>query len=101
MQLKVLVDTFKNTITPEENNPQQKCARSILSKLILKIKKKQLDELQKTDIFSSKKKIKISMEYHQAYYLQDFLIAVNYVNLDQYERNVVSIIITDLNQKLI
>ena len=101
MQLKVLVDTFNQEITPDESICYQKAAKSVLSKVTLKIKKKQLDELQKVDIFSSKKKNKISMAYHEAYFLYQFLLLINHNALDTYERNVISIIRFDLNQKLI
>ena len=101
MQLKVLVDTFQQVVTPEESDCYQKAAKSVLSKVILKIKKKQLDELQKVDIFSSKKKNKISMAYHEAFFLYQFLLLIDHNVLDTYEGNVISIIESELNQKLI
>lgn len=99
-QLEVLVLAFSVMTEPPIQHRDTKVARSVLDKVMIKIKKKHIDESVKSSLFSQKKKFKVSFEYYEAHYLEKFLeIIIAFCDKD-YENAVITRIIAELNQKL-
>ncbi len=99
-QLEALVLAFSVITEPPINHRDTKVARSVLDKVIVKLKKKHIDESMKSSLFSQKKKFKISLEYYEAHFLEKFLeIIIAFCDKD-YERVILSKIMAEINQKL-
>ena len=102
-QLGVLVFHFNALEKEPMHSRQGKVARSILDKLILKFRKKYLDVVNlpaKTNK-GKIKKYKFSIDYHDGHYLETFIdIALNFA-MNEYDRNVLNFIKSNLNQQLV
>lgn len=100
-QLNALVHHFpKPPYTPERSR-EIKVARSVLNKVILKFEKKQLEQnRQKPNLFTKPKKISFSLEYFEGHYLEKFIEAVEGFPMNEYDRNVLRLIKSNLNQQL-
>ncbi|WP_329804385.1 hypothetical protein [Flavobacterium facile] len=99
-QLEVLVLAFSVMTEPPIQHRDTKVARSVLDKVMIKIKKKHIDESVKSSLFSQKKKFKLSFEYYEAHFLEKFLEIILSFSHEDYERTVITIIMAELNQKL-
>lgn len=77
-----------------------KVARSVLDKVILKFKKKQLEAQMESSLFTKSKKHNFTLEYHEAHFLEQFTILTADQPLNDYDRNVIRLIQTTLNQQL-
>lgn len=73
--------------------------RYILEKVIQRMRKQQIDAESNLTLFNQKKKIKISLEYYEAHFLE---IALGHFepHQDVYTRNALRIITAELNAKL-
>jgi hypothetical protein len=99
-QLNALVVFFpKPPFTPEKTR-EVKVARSVLQKVSLKMQKKQLEVQQVPTLFSKPKKISFSLEYYEAHYLEKFIELVESFDMDEYHKNVLLLIKSNLNQQL-
>lgn len=100
-QLNTLVFSFNSLSHIPINSRDVKVARSILDKLVLKFRKKLLD-VQGTHVtlFSKPKKIKFTLEYHEAHYLENFVTIMDEFPMSEYDRNVLRLIKSNLNQQL-
>lgn len=100
-QLNTLVFSF-NALEKIPDSRDVKVARSILDKVVLKLRKKHLDvQSVHTTLFSkTPKKHKIPLEYHEAHYLEEFVTIMEDFPMNDYDRNVLRLIKSDLNQKL-
>jgi hypothetical protein len=87
-----------------ENTPNKdrgvKVARSVLDKVILKFKKKQLDVQISGNLFTKCKKHNFTLEYYEAHFLEQFTILTDQHPLNDYDRNVIRYIQSSLNQQL-
>lgn len=78
-----------------------KVARSVLDKVILKFKKKQLEVQMGATLFTKTKKHTFTLEYFEAHYLEQFTILTDGHPLNDYDRNVIRFIQSSLNQQLV
>jgi hypothetical protein len=99
-QLEVLVLAFSTLTEPPIQHRDTKVARSVLDKVMIKIKKKHIDESIKSSLFSQKKKFKLSFEYYEAHFLEKFLEIIIALCDKDYERTVLTRIVAEINQKL-
>lgn len=81
-------------------NREVKVARSVLDKVILKFKKKQLDVQMASNLFTKGKKHNFTLEYYEAHFLEQFTILTAEHPLNDYDRNVIRFIQSTLNQQL-
>lgn len=100
-QLNALVHHFPRPPYVPEKSREIRVARSVLDKVILKFEKKELESKRQTaNLFSKPKKISFSLEYFEAHYLELFIIAVEVLPMNEYDRNVLGTIKRNLNQQL-
>lgn len=99
-QLGSLVYSFNSIAKIPANKREIKVARSILDKVVIKIKKKHIEEEYKSTLFTQKKKINFSFEFAEAHYLEYFLAIVEEFPMNEYDHNVIRFIRSELNQKL-
>ncbi|MWB92961.1 hypothetical protein GON26_01175 [Flavobacterium sp. GA093] len=99
--LNALVFHFpKPPYTPEKSR-EVRVARSVLDKVILKLEKKQLElNRQVPTLFTKPKKMSFSLEYYEAHYLEQFILITENFAMSDYDRNVLGLIKTILNQQL-
>ena len=100
LQLGALVHSFNAISTLPINSREVKVARSILDKVVIKLKKKHIEEDYKANLFTKKKKINFSFEFYEAHYLENFIAIVDVFPMNDYDRNVLRFIRSELNQKL-
>lgn len=99
-QLNALVFSFNALTKIPVNNRDVKVARSILDKVVVKFKKKLIEVQASETLFTKKKKYKFSLEYYEAHYLEQFVTIMDQFPMNEYDRNVLHLIKTWLNQKL-
>ena len=101
-QLNTLVFSFNTLNHIPENERDVKVARSILDKMVLKFRKKYIDAEHEPVLYTSRKpkKYKFSLEYYEAHYLEKFVIILEDFPMNDYDRNVLRLIKTNLNQQL-
>jgi len=99
-QLNALVFHFpKPPFTPEKNR-EIRVARSVLEKVSLKMQKKQLETKHEATLFSKPKKVSFSLEYFEAHYLEKFIEVAETFPMNDYDRNVLRLIKSSLNQQM-
>ncbi len=99
-QLGALVHSFNAVGHIPIDNREVKVARSILDKVIVKLKKKHVEIAWNQTLFSKKKKTTLSLEFYEAHYLEYFVSIFDSFPMSDYDRNVIRYIRNDLNQKL-
>ncbi|MBF6607755.1 MAG: hypothetical protein ITG00_03350 [Flavobacterium sp.] len=103
-QLSALVYSFNALgYDPAQRTREIKVARNVLDRVSLKFKKKQLElSIVPPTIFhrSTVKKHGFSLEYFEAHYLERFITIAMDHPLNEYDRNVLRLINTNLNQQL-
>lgn len=100
-QLNALVFHFPKPPHASTKVRDIRVARSVLDKVILKFQKKHLEtQLQASDFFTQPKKVSFSLEYFEAHYLEKFIEVVETFPMNDYDRNVLRLIKSNLNQKL-
>lgn len=99
-QLGAIVHSFNHIVKIPLTDRSTKVSRSCLDKIVIKLKKKHIEEDYKKTLFSPKKKISFSMEIHEAHFLELFLIIVDDFAMSEYDRNVLRYIRGSLNQQL-
>lgn len=99
-QLGAVVHSFNHVAKIPLTERNVKVARSCLDKIVIRLKKKYVEEDYKRTLFSPKNKISISMEFHEAHYLEFFLVIVDDYAMSDYDRNVIRFVRSELNQKL-
>jgi hypothetical protein len=98
-QLGSLVYSFNHIAKLPVTDREEKVRRSCLDKIVIKLKKKHVEEAYKATLFLPKKKLNFTMEFHEAYFLEKFLTIIDDFPLNEYDRNVLRFIRHDLNQK--
>jgi hypothetical protein len=99
-QLGSLVFSFNHIAKMPLTDRKVKVARSCLDDIVIKLKKKHVEEAYKKTLFAPKKKHTFSLKYHEAHYLEYYLIIVDDYAMNDYDRNVLRFIRNNLNQKL-
>jgi hypothetical protein len=99
-QLEALVYSFNHIAKIPLTDRKVKVARSCLDEIVIKLKKKHVEEAYKKTLFSPKKKLAFSLKYHEAHYLESFLIIVDDFAMNEYDRNALRFIRHNLNQQL-
>ena len=99
-QLNSLVYSFDFLGHTPNKDRSVKVARSVLDKVILKFKKKQLEVQMGANLFTKTKKHLFTLEYFEAHYLEQFTILTDEHPLNDYDRNVIRFIQSSLNQQL-
>lgn len=99
-QLNSLVYSFGFLDHAPVKDRSVKVARSVLDKVILKFKKKQLEVQMGATLFTKTKKHTFTLEYFEAHYLEQFTILTDEHPLNDYDRNVIRSIQSSLNQQL-
>lgn len=100
-QLNALVYSFVVLHRAPIKLREVRVARSVLDKVVLKFKKKQLEVQQVSDLFTRNKKHLFSLEYHEAHYLEQFTILIDDYPFSDYDRNAIRQIQATLNQQLV
>ncbi len=99
-QLGSLVYAF-NSLQPLDNREREvRVARAILDKVALRLRKKYLDEESKVTLFSQKKKFVFNMEFYEAHFLERFILIAEPATTGDYDRNVLNLIKSTLNQQM-
>jgi len=99
-QLNALVYCFGFLDNKPTKKREVKVARSVLDKVILKFKKKQLEVQIGATLFTKDKKHVFTLEIFEAHYLEQFAILVDSHPLNVYDRTVMQFIRNNLNQQL-
>ena len=99
-QLSALVYAFKEIpkVPPKERSA--KVAKSVLDKVALKFKKKQIEVQQGMSLFNNKKKFSFSLDLVEAHFLEQYLFVMLDYPLSDYDRNVIRFIQSNLHQQL-
>ncbi len=99
-QLQLLVEIFGN-LSPELLYTRKiRVSKSILDKVKIRVTKLYIDWESKIDLFNSKQKISLKLEYFEAHYLEE-LINISFVFInDTFTENAALGLQNDLNQKL-
>lgn len=79
---------------------ETKVKRYIVERVIVKIRKLHIDNASKVHLFNQKKKIKISIEYFEAHFLEIYFLNLVDIIDNDYTKNTLLMIINQLNQKL-
>lgn len=100
-QLNTLVYCFNTMVKTPTKDRAVKVARSVMDKVALKFKKKQLEVQQGGyNLFKKDKKHSFSLEIVEAHYLEQFTVLVAEHPLNDYDRNVLRFIANNINQQL-
>lgn len=99
-QLNALVYSFGAIEKTPTKDRGVKVARSVLDKIVLKFKKKQLEVQQEHSLFKSNKKHNFSLEIVEAHFLEQFTVIMDKYPLSGYDRNALRQIQSTLNQQL-
>lgn len=99
-QLGVLVFHFKTLGKEPSKERNVRVARSVLDRVALKMAKKQLETDQQPTLFSKVKHITFSLEYFEGHFLETFLLLLDDHPMNDYDRNVIRLVRSHLNQKL-
>lgn len=99
-QLNTLVYCLNQMVKTPTKDRAVKVARSVMDKVALKFKKKQLEVQQDYNLFKKDKKHSFSLEIVEAHYLEQFTVVVAEQALNDYDRNVLRFIGNNLNQQL-
>lgn len=99
-QLSAIVYAFKEIpkVPPKERNA--KVAKSVLDKVALKFKKKQLEIHQGVNLFNTKQKFSFSLELVEAHFLEQYLAVMADYPMSEYDHNVINLIRSNLHQQL-
>jgi hypothetical protein len=99
-QLESLVYSFNHIAAIPVTDRETKVRRSCLDKIVIKLKKKHVEEAYKANRNTLKKKLNFTMEFYEAHYLEMYLLIADQFEMCEYDRNVLRFIRHDLNQKL-
>ena len=100
-QIGVVVFAYESFIKHHYSKTREaKVARSILDKLIIKFKKKLVDQSFAPTLFQKPKKFRFSLEIFEAHYLEQFVMVMENHPMSEYDKNVLMFIKSNLNQQL-
>lgn len=99
-QLNALVFHFNSLTRVPLKNRDVKVARSVLDKVVLKMRKKHLETQDAPTLFSKPKKVSFGLEYFEAHFLEQFITIAEQFPMNEYDRNVLRFVKSNLNQQL-
>lgn len=99
-QISALVYVFDQASKAPVKGRIAKVAKSVLDKVVLKIKTKQLQVHHKTDLFNGKDKFDVSLELVEAHFLEQYLVSMTNYPMSEYDKNAITQISATINQKL-
>jgi hypothetical protein len=99
-QLGALVFSFNEIPKVPVKERTAKVAKSVLDKVALKLKKRQLEVQSNTNLFNTKKKCSFSLELVEAHFLEQFITVMDSYPMNDYDRNALRQIASTLNQQL-
>jgi len=99
-QLGALVFSFNEIPKTTSKERIVKVARSVLDKVALKLRKKQLEVQAESNLFNKDKKYCFSLELVEAHFLEQFISIMDAFPMCDYDRNALRQIASTLNQKL-
>lgn len=99
-QISALVYSFDQASKAPVKGRIAKVAKSVLDKVVLKVKTKQLQVDQNSNLFNSKEKFDLSMELVEAHFLEQYLVSMRDFPMCEYDKNAINQISATINQKL-
>ncbi|PWA10949.1 hypothetical protein [Flavobacterium laiguense] len=99
-QLGALVFSFNEIPKTPPKDRTTKVAKSVLSKVAIKFKKKQIEVQDQSNLFNRDKKFSFSLEPVEAHFLEQFVSIMDAFPMCDYDRNALRQIASTLNQQL-
>ncbi|WP_348814093.1 hypothetical protein [Flavobacterium maritimum] len=99
-QLSALVYSFNEIPKKPAKERIAKVAKSVLDKVALKLRKRQLEVQSDSNLFNRGKKYSFSLELVEAHFLEQFTTVMIDFPLCEYDRNSLRQIASTLNQQL-
>ncbi|KFC60000.1 hypothetical protein [Flavobacterium gilvum] len=99
-QIGALVYSFNQTPRTPPKERVAKVAKSVLDKVVLKVRKRQLEVQQDSNLFNQKKKFDFSLELVEAHFLEQHLVSMYSFPMCEYDKNAINQIASTLNQQL-
>lgn len=93
-----ILEGIDNPIALSSN---EKMLLSIAYDLVDKFSQKSTKTKRKTDLFSTRKKVTVSLKFHEAWALEKILIERKAVLVNDFSKSMVQTVINLLNQKLV
>jgi formyltetrahydrofolate synthetase len=99
-QLGALVFSFNEIPKTPAKERIAKVAKSVLDKVALKLRKKQLEVQSESNLFNKDKKFSFSLELVEAHFLEQFIVVMGNFPMCEYDKNALLQIASRLNQQL-
>jgi hypothetical protein len=99
-QISALVYAFDQASKAPVKGRIAKVSKSVMDKVVLKFKTKQLQVNQVTDLFNAKDKHDFSLELVEAHFLEQYLVSMSNYPMCEYDKNVINQISATINQQL-
>lgn len=100
LQISALVYSFDQASKAPVKGRIAKVAKSVLDKVVLKVKTIQLKVKHNSNLFKSKEKFKISLDLVEAHFLEQYLISMGNYPMSDYDKNAINQISATINQQL-
>jgi hypothetical protein len=99
-QISALVYAFDQASKAPVKGRIAKVAKSVLDKVVLKVKTKQLHIKQDSNLFNTKEKHAFSLELVEAHFLEQYLVSMSEFPMCEYDKNAIIQISATINQQL-
>jgi len=99
-QISALVHSFNQASKEPPRERIAKVAKSVLDKVVLKFKTKQLVVQQNLNLYNSKDKHNFSLELVEAHFLEQYLVSLSAFPMCEYDKNAINQISATINQQL-
>ncbi|MBP4137433.1 hypothetical protein [Flavobacterium geliluteum] len=99
-QISALVYAFDQVSKAPAKGRIAKVAKSALDKVVLKVKTKQLQVQQKSNLFNDKEKFSFALELVEAHFLEQYLVSMSEFPMCEYDKNAINQISATINQQL-
>lgn len=99
-QISALVYVFDQASKAPVKGRIAKIAKSVLDKVVLKFKTKQLQVQQKSNLFNDKEKYPFALELVEAHFLEQYLVSMSDYPMCEYDKNAINQIAATINQQL-
>lgn len=99
-QISAVVNTFTQSSREPAKERIAKVAKSVLDKVVLNFKTKQLKVQISSTLFNSNEKFTFSLELVEAHFLEQYLFSIQDFTMSEYDKNAINQIIAILNQQL-
>ena len=99
-QISALVYSFDQAPTTPVKGRIAKVAKSVLDKVVLKVKTKQLQVKQNYNLFNTKEKYSFCLELVEAHFLEQYLVSMSDYPMCEYDKIAINQIAATINQQL-